>query len=118
MTRKPSTSRTRKSAPTRLQAARAIAMSAIGQVRKTRDAMMDRAAEAQEAAVARAGEAKTKTVKAVSQLEKLFENRVSIVISKLGVPTTKDVRALSRQVAQLQASVEQLRRSRARSRAA
>jgi hypothetical protein len=35
-------------------------------------------------------------------------------MSKLGVPTAKDVRALSRQVSQLQASVERLNRSRAR----
>jgi polyhydroxyalkanoate synthesis regulator phasin len=44
----------------------------------------------------------------------VFENRVQNAISKLGVPTARDVRALSRQVAQLQQSVDQLRRSRAR----
>ena len=62
----------------------------------------------------RAVEARTRTVDAVTHLERVFEQRVSKAISKLGVPTTKDVKALSRQVAQLQASVERLSRSRAR----
>ena len=66
------------------------------------------------AALARAEEARTRTVEAVSHLEKVFESRVSKAISKLGVPTARDVRALSRQVAQLQASVEKLHRARAR----
>ena len=82
------------------------------------DAAKDVANAARDAAIARAEETKVKTVEAVSQLEKVFEQRVSKVISKLGVPTTKDVRALSRQVAQLQASVDRLGRSRSRSRAA
>ena len=76
---------------------------AIGRVNATRDA-----------AVARAEVARASTVQAVNHLEKMFEQRVSKAISKLGVPTTKDVRALSRQVAQLQASVDRLSRSRAR----
>jgi poly(hydroxyalkanoate) granule-associated protein len=70
--------------------------------------------EARDAMLARAGEARVRTVDAVSQLEKVFENRVTRAISRLGVPTARDVRALSRQVAQLQQSVEQLRRARAR----
>ena len=69
---------------------------------------------ARDTVTARADEARTRTMDAVSQLEKVFENRVSGAISKLGVPTARDVRALSRQVAQLQQSVDQLRRSRAR----
>jgi len=80
-------------------------------------AAKDVASAARDAAIARAEETKVKTVEAVSALEKVFEQRVSKVISKLGVPTTKDVRALSRQVAQLQASVDRLGRSRSRSRA-
>ena len=63
---------------------------------------------------AKAEEARSRTMDAVSQLEKVFENRVHSAISKLGVPTARDVRALSRQVAQLQQSVDQLRRARAR----
>jgi poly(hydroxyalkanoate) granule-associated protein len=67
-----------------------------------------------EAVTARADAARVRTLDAVSALEKVFENRVQGAISKLGVPTARDVRALSRQVAQLQQSVDQLRRSRAR----
>lgn len=69
---------------------------------------------ARDAVTARADDARTRTMAAVSQLEKVFENRVQSAISKLGVPTARDVRALSRQVAQLQQSVDQLRRARAR----
>jgi poly(hydroxyalkanoate) granule-associated protein len=79
-----------------------------------RRAALARAGKARDAACARATEAKDRTVEAVSHLEKVFEQRVSKAISSLGVPTAKDVRALSRQVAQLQASVERLNRSRAR----
>lgn len=90
----------------------------VTQLRKTRKAAIAKATDAREAAVATATEARTRTVDAVSQLEKVFEQRVSRAISKLGVPTQKDVRALSRQVAQLQASVDGLRRTRARRTAA
>ena len=69
---------------------------------------------ARQAVMARADEARSRTTDAVSQLEKVFEVRVSNAISKLGVPTARDVRALSRQVAQLQHSVDSLRRTRAR----
>lgn len=77
-------------------------------------AAQDAAVSVKDAAIARAEEAKAKTVEAVSHLEKVFEQRVSRAISKLGVPTTKDVRALSRQVSQLQASVDRLNRTRSR----
>jgi len=81
---------------------------------RSRRAALARAGKARDAACARAEAAKAKTAEAVSHLEKVFESRVSRAISRLGVPTAKDVRALSRQVAQLQASVERLHRSRAR----
>ena len=81
---------------------------------RSRHAALAKAEKAREAACARAEMAKTKTVEAVSHLEKVFEQRVSRAISKLGVPTAADVRALSRQVAQLQASVEKLHRAKAR----
>ena len=58
--------------------------------------------------------AKSRAAQAVSRLESVFEDRVGRAIGKLGVPTARDVRALSRQVAHLQQSVDQLRRSRAR----
>jgi poly(hydroxyalkanoate) granule-associated protein len=73
-----------------------------------------KAEAARDAACAKAEQARAKTVGAVTHLEKVFEQRVSRAMSKLGVPTAKDVRALSRQVSQLQASVERLNRSRAR----
>lgn len=81
---------------------------------RSRRAAIARAGKARDAACARAEEARTKTVQAVSHLERVFEQRVSKAISKLGVPTARDVRALSRQVAQLQASVEKLHRARTR----
>ena len=81
---------------------------------KSRKMVIAKANEARKAVTSRADEARTRTVDAVSHLEKVFEGRVSKVISKLGVPTSRDVRALSRQVSQLQVSVDQLRRSRAR----
>ena len=87
---------------------------ALAQVRKTRQAALQQARKARKAALVQANAARARTVEAVSHLEHVFEQRVSRAISRLGVPTTKDVRALSRQVAQLQASIESLRRSRAR----
>ena len=83
---------------------------AVSKAKEARAAVI----EARETVTARADEARTRTMDAVSQLEKVFENRVQNAISRLGVPTARDVRALSRQVAQLQQSVDQLRRSRAR----
>lgn len=87
---------------------------ALERMHKARRAALARANSARRAALSRAEEARTRTAEAMSQLEKVFEQRVSRTISKLGVPTTRDVRALTRQVAQLQANVERLRRSRAR----
>jgi poly(hydroxyalkanoate) granule-associated protein len=84
---------------------------------EARDMAIATVRKAQRAATAEVKMAKAKTSEAVSSLEKVFEARVSRAIAKLGLPTTKDVRALSRQVAQLQASVDQLRRSRSRARA-
>jgi poly(hydroxyalkanoate) granule-associated protein len=77
-------------------------------------AAMHRAEEARSAAIARAGEARTRASAAVSHLEKAFEQRVSKVLEKVGVPTSQSVRNLTRRVAELQANVDQLRRSRAR----
>ncbi|MBL0140947.1 MAG: phasin family protein [Betaproteobacteria bacterium] len=81
---------------------------------RSRRMALAKAEKARAVACARAEEAKKKTFEAVSHLEKVFEQRVSRTISKLGVPTVRDVRALSRQVSQLQASVDQLHRARAR----
>ena len=109
-----------------IDTAKSTARKALGTfVKRTRKATMAKASEARDAAMAtvrkarrvataEVNNAKAKTVEAVTTLERVFETRVSRAIAKLGVPTTKDVRALSRQVARLQASVDQLRRSRAR----
>ena len=83
---------------------------AVARAKQARAAVVD----VREAVAARGLAARARTLDAVSQLERVFENRVQNAISKLGVPTSRDVRALSRQVAQLQQSVDQLRRSRAR----
>ena len=80
----------------------------------TRRVAFGKAAEAREATIARVEDARDRTLGAVTQLEKIFEKRVSLAMARLGVPTSRDVRALSRQVAQLQASVERLKRSRVR----
>jgi poly(hydroxyalkanoate) granule-associated protein len=81
---------------------------------RSRRMALAKAGKARDAACARAEEARAKTVEAVTHLEKVFEKRVSRAISSLGLPTTKDVRALSRQVTELQSSVERLHRTRAR----
>ena len=68
---------------------------------------------AKDAVLERTGEARAKTTQAVTRFEKAFEQRVSKAAARLGVPSNKEVRALSRQVAELKASVEKLRRARA-----
>jgi poly(hydroxyalkanoate) granule-associated protein len=59
-------------------------------------------------------EARVKAVETVNQLERAFEARVTRAMSRLGVPTSREVRALAREVASLKASVQRLSRSRAR----
>lgn len=81
---------------------------------KGRKLAIDSAKDARKVVAERAGEARSRTMKAVSQLERAFEERVSKAIASLGVPSSRDVRALSQQLAQLQQSVDQLRRARAR----
>lgn len=67
------------------------------------------------AAVRKLGdEARAKAVATVSQLERAFEARITQAMSRLGVPTSREVRALAREVASLKASVQRLSRSRAR----
>ena len=69
---------------------------------------------ARKALVAGIDNTRTRTVEAVTHLEKVFETRVGAAIGRLDVPSARDVRALSRQVAELQASVERLKRTRAK----
>jgi len=96
---------------------RETAMDMVDAARKQGKVLEMKAREARKAVASGAEEARTRTVQAVSQLERVFERRVSKVITKLGVPSARDVRALTKQVAELQASVDQLRRSRGRARA-
>ena len=73
-----------------------------------------KARQARVAIAAGAEQAGSRVTDLVSRFEKVFEDRVGRAISKLGVPTSRDVRALSRQVAHLQQSIDSLRRTRAR----
>jgi poly(hydroxyalkanoate) granule-associated protein len=86
----------------------------LNPIARLRGIVLGKATEAREAAMAGAETARTRTLEAVTSLEKIFEQRVSRAVARLGVPTASDVRELSRQVAQLQASVERLKRARAR----
>ena len=108
------TKRTTKTKVTPVRTFDSLATRARGVIENAGAIAMARVNAARDAAMARAGEARSRTAKAVNQLEHVFEQRVMKVVRKLGVPSNTEVRALSRQVAELQASVERLRRSRAR----
>ena len=105
-----------------LQRLKAAALATVGTVIKQGNALQARGRKlaVAKARVARtalstgAAEARVRTADAATRFERAFEHRVSQAMSKIGVPTARDVRALSRQVAQLQHSVDQLRRARAR----
>lgn len=105
-----------------LQAARATATAALKTLVQRGNALRNKGAklalattrEARETVMAKADEARSAATGAVTKFERVFEDRVTRVVSKLGIPTARDVRALSRQVAGLQQSVDQLRRVRAR----
>ena len=122
MARTKRTTRTSRKAPRTLDRIKAIAMAQAKAL--ARQGMMI-STQGRKLAVAKAREARaaldngalvarSRAAQAVSRLESVFEDRVGRAIGKLGVPTARDVRALSRQVAHLQQSVDQLRRSRAR----
>lgn len=89
----------------------------IDTVRLLRNEALARVEAARDTAAATVEEARTRTAEVVNQLEKAFEVRVTRAMSRLGVPTSREVRALAREVAQLKASVQKLSRSRARARA-
>ena len=90
---------------------RPLAATAIGNITRTaRKALATRIDDARRLALHTASGAR----KAATRLENVFEERVSRAMARLGIPTSDDVRALSLQVAELQASVERLKRSRAR----
>ena len=105
-----------------LQSARASASAALQNViergntlrNEGRKLAVAKARAARKAVIDRADEARSLATDAVSKFERVFQDRVTRVVSRLGIPTARDVRALSRQVAGLQQSVDQLRRIRAR----
>lgn len=73
-----------------------------------------RANAAQRAIATRLGEARGTAQDALGSVERVFEQRVSRAMRTLGVPSSREVKALSQEVARLQQAVEQLRRRRAR----
>jgi poly(hydroxyalkanoate) granule-associated protein len=72
---------------------------------------------ARENAAVRVEEARAIAIDTVNQFERAFEARMTRAMSRLGVPTAREVRALAREVATLKASVQRLSRSRSRARA-
>ena len=77
-----------------------------------REAVAARAGEAAQQLAARLAEARSRTSDTLGAVEHVFEQRVARAMKSLGVPSAREVQALSREVARLQASVEQLRRRR------
>jgi poly(hydroxyalkanoate) granule-associated protein len=86
----------------------------LAAVRKLGNAALATVESARETASVRVEEARANAVHAVNKLERAFETRVSRAMNRLGVPSSREVRALAREVASLKASVQRLARSRAR----
>lgn len=99
------------------QAVNVTARNVVARAQAARDLVAQRTESVREVLAQRAAEARTRTTKTVSKLESAFEQRVSQAVAKLGIPSNREVRSLARQVAELQANVNQLRRSRSRARA-
>ncbi|HSJ95868.1 MAG TPA: phasin family protein [Myxococcota bacterium] len=79
-----------------------------------RDLAVAAAREAREAIAERACALGSGAASAATGLARAFEARVARAVSVLGVASVAEVRALSRQMAELQRSIDQLRRGRAR----
>ena len=86
----------------------------LAAVRKLGRTAMAGVEAARENAAIRVEEARARAIGTVNQLERAFEARMTRAMSRLGVPTAREVRALAREVATLKASVQRLTRSRAR----
>lgn len=86
----------------------------LAAVRKLGRTAMAGVEAARDNAALRVEEARARAVDTVNQLERAFEARVTRAMARLGVPTSREVRALAREVATLKASVQRLSRSRAR----
>ena len=63
---------------------------------------------AKKVAVKQAGIVGDKTTQAIDKLEQVFQDRVSRSLNRLGVPTTEDVRGLTRRVEELTKNVQAL----------
>lgn len=76
---------------------------------KTRKLTEERVGEVTEQMNKAAQTATTKANAAWDKLEQVFEDRVARSLNRLGVPTNKDIRSLSKQVEELSAAVKALR---------
>ena len=99
------------------QAVNVTTRTVLARANEARALVAGRTGALRESLAERAAEARTRTTKTVSKLERAFEQRVSQAVAKLGIPSNREVRSLARQVAELQANVNQLRRARSRARA-
>ena len=97
----------------RVAAVRKIGKAAVSRIEAARHTVE----AARENASVAIEEARVKAIDAVNGLERAFEARVTRAMSRLGVPTAREVRALAREVATLKASVQRLSRTRTRARA-
>jgi poly(hydroxyalkanoate) granule-associated protein len=79
---------------------------------KTRKLTEERVGEVTEQMNKAAQTATTKANAAWDKLEQVFEDRVARSLNRLGVPTNKDIHSLSKQVAELSATVKALRAKR------
>ena len=76
---------------------------------KTRKLTEERVGEVTEQVNKAARNATSKANAAWDKLEQVFEDRVARSLNSLGVPTNKDIQSLSKQVAELSATVKALR---------
>jgi poly(hydroxyalkanoate) granule-associated protein len=76
---------------------------------KTRKLTEDRVGEVTDQMNKAAHTATTKANAAWDKLEQVFEDRVARSLNRLGVPTNKDIKSLSKQVEELSATVKALR---------
>ena len=78
--------------------------------RKTQAAAEEKISEATHRMTAMAGDISSKAAGQWDKLETIFEDRVAKALSKLGVPSAKDVNALIARIDDLQKSVQKLSR--------
>ncbi len=80
---------------------------------KTRKMTEERVGEVTDQVNKAAHSATSKANAAWDKLEQVFEDRVARSLNRLGVPTNKDIKSLSKQVEELSAAVKALRAKRA-----